>query len=198
MGASNITSRKGKVTLLLERIGGGDVKAKAELVDALYGQLRRIATRQLRANRPNHTLQPTALVHEAYIKMLGSGDTHFRGRTHFFAVAAKVMRQVLVDYARARLAEKRGGGVDIVRLEEALIFDRERPQEILELGEALEKLEVKDLRAYQVVELRIFGGLTVEETAEALDVSPRTIKREWNLGRAWLRGELTSRSTDRA
>ena len=198
MRRSDIASRKGDVTLLLERIGEGDVKAKAELVDALYGQLRRIAARQLRANRANHTLQPTALVHEAYLKMLGRAAIHFRNRAHFFAVAAKVMRQVLVDYARARLTDKRGGGVDIVHLEEALIFEKGQPQEILDLSEALEKLEVQDLRAYQVIELRVFGGLTVEETAEALDVSPRTVKREWNLGRAWLLGELRSRRSERA
>jgi RNA polymerase sigma factor (TIGR02999 family) len=108
------------------------------------------------------------------------------------------MRQVLVDYARARLADKRGGGVDIVHLEEALIFEKGRPQEILELSEALEKLELQDLRAYQVIELRVFAGLTVEETAEALDVSPRTVKREWNLGRAWLLGELRSGGCDPA
>jgi RNA polymerase sigma factor (TIGR02999 family) len=198
MGDSDITSRKGKVTLLLERTGEGDPKAKAELVDALYGELRRIAARQLRANRVNHTLQPTALVHEAYLKMLGGAETRFRNRAHFFAVAAKVMRQVLVDYARARLADKRGGGVDIVHLEEALIFEKGRPQEILELSEALEKLELQDLRAYQVIELRVFAGLTVEETAEALDVSPRTVKREWNLGRAWLLGELRSGGSDPA
>lgn len=196
MCEAKIRSR-GNVTLLLERVADGDVKAKAELVDALYGELRRIAARQLRANRANHTLQPTALVHEAYLKMLGGAETRFQDRTHFFAVAARVMRQVLVDYARARLSEKRGGKVDIIRLEEAQIFEKGRPQEILDLSEALTKLEAKDPRAYQIVELRIFGGLTVEQAAKALEVSPRTIKREWSLGRAWLRGELQSRHRDR-
>ncbi len=182
--------RKGKVTLLLERVGDGDVQAKAELVDALYVELRRLAVRQLRSDRRNHTLQATALVHEAYLKMLGGAKVRFRNRAHFFAIAARAMRQVLVDYARARLTEKRGGDFRLVRLEEATVFDRGQPREILELGAALEKLEALDPRAHQVVELRFFGGLSVEETAEALDVSPRTVKREWNLGRAWLRGEL--------
>lgn len=182
------------ITLLLGRTSEGDVEARAKLVDALYGQLRRLAAHQLRANRANHTLQPTALVHEAYLKTLGNGNVRYQDRVHFFAVAAKAMRQVLVDYARARATEKRGGGLEIVHLDQAAVFEQGRPQEILDVSAALEKLEAQDARAAQVVELRVFGGLTVEEAAKALGVSPRTVKREWALGRACLQRELSSKA----
>lgn len=183
-------STKGEITRLLESVGQGDLDAKARLVDALYSELRGMASRQLRANRANHTLQPTALVHEAYLKMLGGDSAPLKNREHFFAVAARVMRQVLIDYARARTREKRGGGSPVVQLEDATVFDQGQPKEILDLNEALERLEDKDPRVHRVVELRFFGGLSVDETAEVLELSPRTVKREWSLGRAWLRGEL--------
>lgn len=182
----------GEITVLLRRAKTGDKEAESMLMGELYGELRRLAGSYLRANRPNHTLQPTALVNEAYIKLMGGQQVSWQDRTHFFAVAARAMRQILIDHARRLMAEKRGGDVEVVSLEKGMPFERARSVELLAVNQALDRLAEKDPRVHQVVELRFFGGLSVEETAEAMGISPRTVRREWSLGRAWLLGELGS------
>jgi RNA polymerase sigma factor (TIGR02999 family) len=181
----------GEITALLRRAQEGDQDAKERLIEKVYGELRKLAGAYLRRERPGHSLQPTALVNEAYLKLAKLDRLSWQDRSHFFGVAAHVMRQVLVDHARARRAEKRGGGVGVVPLDESRILDKGRPLEIIALNEALERLHVKDPRAAKVIECRFFGGLSVEETAEVLGIAARTVKRDWNLGRAWLRKDLS-------
>jgi RNA polymerase sigma factor (TIGR02999 family) len=180
----------GKITVLLQKVNAGDKTAEAELINNLHRELKRLAASHLRKNRPNHTLQPTALVNETYLKMLGGKKVSWQNRAHFFGVAARVMRQILIDYARARQAEKRGGSAVMLQLDEALAFAKGRPSELLALDAALDRLKVEEPRAHQIVELRFFGGLSVEEAAEVIGVSARTVKRTWSFGRAWLRAEL--------
>lgn len=181
----------GDITVLLRRIQDGDRNAESRLISAVYNELHRMAGRYMRRERPGHTLQTTALVNEAYLKLVNQKEANWQNRSHFFAVAAQVMRRILVDYARNRLAEKRGGGQQPLPLEEGLVFTQERCAELVALDAALEKLETQDRRVSKVVELRFFSGLSVDETAEALSISARTVKRDWNFGRAWLRAELT-------
>lgn len=183
---------QGKVSALLHRVNQGDRQAESELISGLHRELRRLAAGYLRTNRPNHTLQPTALVNEAYMKMLGSEKVTWQNRAHFFGVAARAMRQILIDYARARQTEKRGGDAGTLQLDESLVFDKARPSELLALDTALDHLREEDERAHRIVELRFFGGLTVEETAEVMGISPRTVKRTWSFGRAWLRAQLAA------
>ncbi len=178
------------LTRLLKRVQRGDREAESSLFEAAYRQLRRMAGARLRHERAGHTLQPTALVNEAYLKLISQKGATWQNRAHFFAVASQVMRRIMVDYARNRLAEKRGGGQAPLPLDEALVFSKEKSAELVALDEALERLEQKDERAHRVVELRFFGGLSVEETAEVLGIAPRTVKRDWSFGRAWLRGQL--------
>ena len=178
------------LTRLLRRVQQGDKEAESRLFEAAYQQLRRMAAARMRSERGGHTLQPTALVNEAYLKLISQRGANWQNRAHFFVVASKVMRRILVDYARNRLAEKRGGGQPPLPLDEALVFSKEKSGELLALDEALGRLEQKDERAHRVVELRFFGGLSIEETAEVLGIAPRTVKRDWSFGRAWLRGEL--------
>jgi RNA polymerase sigma factor (TIGR02999 family) len=175
----------------LRRLQEGDREAEAHLIEKVYGELRKLAASYLRRERPGHSLQPTALVNEAYLKLTKLDRLGWQDRSHFFGVAAHLMRQILVDHARARRAEKRGGGVGVVPLDEALILEKGRPMEIIALDEALDRLHEKDPRAAKVVECRFFGGLSVEETAQVLGVAARTVKRDWNLGRAWLQRELS-------
>jgi RNA polymerase sigma factor (TIGR02999 family) len=159
-------------------------------MSAVYEQLHRMAARQMRRERPGHTLQTTALVNEAYLKLVNQKETDWKNRAHFFGVAARVMRRILVDHARGRLAGKRGGGLEALPLNEALVFSEDRCAQVVALDDALKQLETKDERVSRVVELRFFAGLSVDETAEALRISARTVKRDWNFGRAWLRSEL--------
>lgn len=189
-------NNQGDVTLLLERVRGGDKDAEEHLIATVYQELRRIAHAHMRRERAGHTLQTTALVNEAYMKLVGQKGARFQNRSHFFAVAAQVMRRILVDYARSRLAEKRGAGRDVLPLDEALVFSPQKSSELVALDDALKRLEEEDTRVSRVIELRFFGGLSVEETAEVLAVSPRTVKREWSFGRAWLRAELGSDGPD--
>lgn len=179
-----------QVTRLLSAWTGGDRQALDELMPLVYGELRRIAKRTWGAQKSDHTLQPTALIHEAYLKLVGQGERTFQSRTHFFAVASMAMRQVLVNYAEASLAEKRGGGAANVPLEEAEEAVQMEAREVLALHDALERLAVLDRRKAQVVELRYFGGLSIEETAEALGISTITVTRDWQAARAWLAREL--------
>jgi RNA polymerase sigma-70 factor (ECF subfamily) len=170
----------------------GDPAALPKLVPMLYDELRRLAGSFLRDERPGHTLQPTALVHEAYLKLVGQ-RAGFENRAQFLAVAAQAMRRILVDYARQRVAAKRGGGVALLDLEVAEAGATvEQSRELIAVDQALEKLTALDARQARIVELRYFGGLTVEETAAALDIAPRTVKRDWAMAKAWLRVEISS------
>jgi len=181
----------GEVTRLLERASAGDAAARATLFDVLYRELRRLAESVMRAERANHTLQPTALVHEAFLKLAGN-EGRFESRAHFLGVAAGAMRRVLVDHARGRNAQKRGSGATLVTVNDLDDLPRPAPEDVdlVVLDDALSRLTALDSRQGQIVELRFFGGLSVEETAAVVGVSERTIKREWQTSRAWLRREI--------
>ena len=184
----------GEVTRLLAELRGGNPEAEAKLIPLVYSHLRRLAAHQMRRERPNHTLQPTALVHEAYLRLVSQKATGAEDRAKFFCVAANLMRHILVEHARARQAEKRGGQVGKVSLDQALEFSPSKSRELIELDDALESLARLDPQEARVVELRFFGGLTVEETAEVLGISPRTVKRDWRVARAWLHGKLSGKT----
>lgn len=179
-----------EVTVLLGEVAKGDQQAVAQLTPLVYAELRRLATRCMNRERANHTLQPTALVHEAYLKLARHPPLEWQNRAHFLQIAAKVMRQILIDYARGHGREKRGTGQQIEPLEDAVVFSPEKASEFLDLDESLERLTKLDPRQGRIVELRFFGGLTVEETAQALGISPKTVKREWSMAKAWLHGDL--------
>lgn len=180
------------VTGLLRQWTEGDQDALQKLMPIVYEELRRLAGHYLRLERPNHTLQPTALVNEAFLRLVGQKEVVWQNRAHFFGIAAQMMRRILVDHARRRAAAKRDAGlrVELTQPGAEEAFDRE--PELLALDEALTQLEALDPRQARIVELRFFGGLTVEETAEVTGVSARTVKREWRTARAWLRRELDS------
>ena len=184
------------VTTLLRAWGDGDEQVGEQLLRAVYAELRRQAARAMRRESPDHTLQPTALVHEAYLRLVDQRRVEWRGRAHFFAVAAQLMRRILVDHARGRLSAKRGGGLQRISLGEgdlaAADGDADQEADILALHEAIERLAALDPGQARLVELRYFGGLTIEETAVTLRISPATVKREWSVARAWLRRELGS------
>ena len=189
-----------EVTRLLEELESGDRAAVGELFDILYAELTEIADRQRRRWQGNYTLNTTALVHEAYVRLVDQSRLGVESQSHFLALASKVMRHVLCDYARERDARKRGGGLEQVPLEEVapvagtVVFTREESERVVALDAALKKLESLDPRKGRIVECRFFGGLTVEETAEALGISTRTVKRDWALAQAWLQRETASAS----
>jgi len=174
---------------LLTRISEGDSTAVEKLAPLVYERLRAIASRYFRKERPNHTLQPTALVNEAYLQLVRRSDLEWEGRTHFLAIAASEMRRILVDHARARSAKKRGGGQARVTLD-GITLESERDLDAVELQDAIEKLSTLDPRAARVVELRFYAGLGWEEIAALLGVTPRTIRDDWRTARAWLCAEL--------
>jgi len=175
------------VTSLLREAHAGDERAARRLFPLVYDELRRIAARYMSAGQPGHTLQPTALVHEAYVRLVGHESEYWQGRSHFFAVAAQAMRRILIDHLRRKRAARRGGGRPREPLGESIVAPADpRDDYLLGLDQALTALAEFDPRAGRVVELRFFGGLTVEETAEALRVAPRTVKREWQAAKAWL------------
>jgi RNA polymerase sigma factor (TIGR02999 family) len=176
-----------EVTRMLVDWSGGDPGVAAKLMPLVYDELRQLARQYLQRERPDHTLQATGLVHEAYLRMVDQGTTTWQNRAHFLGVAAQVMRRILVDYARSHRADKRGGGWDKLAFEEALAPAAERSVDVIALDEALKDLQALDARQSQIVELRFFGGLTNEEVGEFLQVSPRTVKREWRIAKAWLR-----------
>ena len=191
-----MTDRPHSVTRLLEEARAGDASALNRLLPLVYDQLRAVAARALHAERPDHTLQPTALVHEAYLRLVDQ-RAPWRDRAHFFAIAAQAMHRILVDYARAHRASKRGGSAARVSLDETNDGPAERVVElddVLEIDEALAELAALDPLEARIVELRYFGGLTIEESAEALNVSPATVKREWRMARAWLYRRLSGGS----
>jgi RNA polymerase sigma factor (TIGR02999 family) len=178
------------ITHLLNEWNAGDPQALDRLTPLVYEELRHQAARYLRRERPGHTLQTTALIHEAYLRLVDAKDVHWQNRAHFFAIAANLMRRVLVDHARRRDADKRGGSQVRVQLDEALAVADATNVDLLAINEALDRLTVIDPQQARVVELRFFGGLSVEEAAAALGVSPKTIKRDWSVARAWLRREI--------
>jgi RNA polymerase sigma-70 factor (ECF subfamily) len=175
---------------LLKRWSDGDREALEELTPMVYAELHRMAQRHMRKQPSSHTLQATALIHEAYLRLLGHSEKRWENRLHFFGVAAQTMRHILVDYARARKTGKRGGEARVVSLEEAAIVSRQRAAELIALDDALAELSRLSPRQGRIVELRYFGGLTVEETAEVLKVSVDTITRDWRQAKAWLHREL--------
>ena len=180
------------VTTLLGRVKRGDRAAEARLVPLVYGELHKIARAHMRQERPGHTLSPTALVNEAYLRLAGQSRTDWKSRLHFYGVAARIMRRILVQYARDRVAAKRGGHQVRVDLDRLTIFSfgTPKPEEILAIDEALSRLAVLDARQAKIAELRYFCDLSVEETAQALGISPRTVKSDWAVARLWLRAEL--------
>jgi len=188
MNAPSVSQQR--VTDLLTRWGDGDDAALAELAPLVYEELRRLAHRQMCGERPDHTLQTTALVNEAYLRLADQTRLDWQNRAHFFAVAARAMRRILVSYARSQRSKKRGGGALKVDLDEAALVSPEESKEIVELQEALEKLATLDSRKAQVVELKYFGGLNYDEMAEVLKISPITVRRDWRFAKAWLYTEL--------
>lgn len=183
-------SSKGSVTQLLVRGSHGDKAALDELFPLVYAELRELAGRYLRREGAGHTLQPTALVHEAYLRLVDQRSVDWRNRAQFFGVAAEMMRRILVNHAQARHAAKRGGRAPRLSLDEAVSVFEERDVDLVALDEALTDLAALDPRQSRIVELRFFGGLSIEETAEVLEISPATVKREWTAARAWLYREM--------
>lgn len=182
------------VTALLSQMAEGDESASERLIPIIYEELKRLARSYMRRERPDHTLQTTALVHEAYLKLVGQKSIRWQSRSQFFAVAAQIMRRILIDHARRNLRLKRGGAKEVLPLDEALVFSREYSEELLKLDAALDRLAQLDARQGRVVELRFFAGLTVEETAESLSISPKTVKRDWAVAKAWLHAEVSGQN----
>ena len=182
------------VTLLLHQWRSGDDRALDALMPLVYGELRRLAARYLNAERPGHTMRATELVHEAYMRLVGV-EVGWQDRAHFYAVAARLLRRILVEHARSQNRLKRGGGEERVPLDEAILVSREATSTVLSLDEALQRLAALDLRKSEVVQLLFFGGLTYDETAVALDISPATVHRELKLAKAWLYRELAQSQT---
>ncbi len=179
---------------LIAKWRAGDASALQALLPLIYQELRRVASNHLRAERANHTLQTTALIHEAYLRLVVGEGAEIRDHCHFVALASRLMRQVLVDHARARLAEKRHGGIKVT-MSEALQLTPQSEVDLLAVDDALDRLSQLDPQQARVVELRFFGGLSIVETSEALSVSPATVKRDWTTARAWLRRELLRAET---
>jgi RNA polymerase sigma factor (TIGR02999 family) len=185
------------ITAILSEWNSGNVSALNELAPLVYDELRRLAARELRRERPGHTLQSTALVHEAYLKLVDQNRVHWQNRQHFFATAAKVIRYILVSYARGHNSSKRGGGCTKLLFEESMASASRRTVDLERLDDSLEALAQIDPQQERIVELRFFGGLSIDETAEVLGISASTVARDWNLARAWLHREL-SRSASHA
>jgi RNA polymerase sigma factor (TIGR02999 family) len=184
------------VTVLLQAWNNGDEAARDALLPLVYAELHRLARLYMSRERRGRTLQPTALVNEAYLRLVDVSRMRWQDRAHFFAVSARLMRRVLVDMARTRAALKRAGRAQRVSFDEQLVAPSVWSSSLLALDDALEALAKQDLRKSQIIELRFFGGLTVDETAEALHVAPRTVMRDWRLARAWLSRELGTTSSD--
>lgn len=187
MNAAN----KSEITKLLINLNNGDDRVLNQLAPVIYQELRNIASNLLRKESGNNTLQTTDLVHEAYLRLVDEAYFSWENRVQFFAIAARAMRQFLIYYAKHKKADKRGGGKTKITLDEACVITEQKLSEILELDEALKRLEVHDPRMIQVVELRYFAGLTIDETSKALNISPATVKREWTTAKAWLATELS-------
>ena len=180
-----------QVTQLLARFRTGDRDAESRLLSLVYRELRGLASACLSRERRDHTLEPMALVHEAFLRLTGGDQPAWQNRAHFFGVASRLMRQILVDYARRHKARKRGGSRERVPLREELTFSEEKSDELLALDCALGRLAQQDERQSRIVEMKFFGGLSIEEIADVLELSPRTVKREWTMARAWLHQEIS-------
>jgi len=185
-----MSANSSEISLLLDQYRAGQTEALGKLMELVYDDLRRLAAWQLQTERFDHSLQPTALVHEAYLKLAGQNRVEWQNKAHFFALAAQVMRHILVDHARTKQRDKRGGGQASIALDEALNLSHPCEPGLVELDEALNTLAGQDARKSRIVELRYFGGLSIEETADVLGISPTTVRREWTLAKAWLRREL--------
>jgi len=183
-----------EVFLLLQEWRNGDRKALDALLPAVYKELRRLAHVQLQKERPDHTLQSAALVHEAYLRLIGLSAPQWESRTHFFAIAAQLMRQILVDYARRHTAKKRGGSLCKVSLNDATTASRQKDVDVVALDDALKTLAQIDPRQSRVVELRFFAGLSLQEISDAMEIAPATVQRDWTAARAWLHREISRNS----
>jgi RNA polymerase sigma-70 factor, ECF subfamily len=185
------------ITQLLYELKSGEREALGDLLPLVYDELRRLADNYLRRERVDHTLQPTALVHEAYLRLIGQKPIDWQNRAHFFGVAARLMREILIEYARARNRFKRGGGFKtIIALDDAVSFSSEKQLDVIALDEALSQLENLDERQARIVEMKFFGGLSIEEIAEVLDISPATVKREWSTAKLFLYKILNSQNDE--
>jgi RNA polymerase sigma factor (TIGR02999 family) len=180
------------VTELLTAWSSGDQAAREHLIPLVYDELHRLAHQYMRRESPGHTLQTSALVNEAFVKLVDQKNVRWQNRAHFFGIAAQLMRRILVDHARSRQTAKRGGGVQPISFDDALYVSDERSAEVVAVHEALEQLSKFDARKGQIVELRFFGGLSIDETAQVLRVSPGTVMRDWTLAKAWLHREITA------
>jgi RNA polymerase sigma-70 factor, ECF subfamily len=178
------------VAVLLGQLAKGIEGATSKLIPLVYEELRRLAGGYMRRERSDHTLQPTPLVHEAYLKLVEQRSVNWQSRAHFLGIAAQIMRRILIDHARGHLRDKRGGGERPVPLDEALAFAPEQSSELVKLDQSLERLAKLHPRQSKIVELRFFGGLTVEQTAAVLGISEKTVKRDWSMAKAWLHGDL--------
>jgi len=192
------TPSQKEVTQLLIDWGKGDQAALEKLLPLVDGELRRLAGRYMRRESPGHTLQTSALVNEAYLRLIEQKSVHWQNRAHFFGIAAQLMRRILVDHARRRQYAKRGGAAQKVSLDEAAMAPQDRAAELVALDEALAQLAAMDERKGRIVEMKFFGGLTTEEVAEVLKVTPRTIEREWRKAKAWLRHAISKGEADEA
>jgi len=185
-----VADSPGEISRILSDWNSGNRESADTLLTLVYRELRKIAEQYMKKERAEHTLQPTALVHEAYMRLIDISDIDWQSRAHFFAVSSNVMRNILVDYARARVTEKRGGGAQRISLDDATGLTDEKEVDVLAVDEALKQLSEFDERQSRIIELRFFGGLTIDETAHVLEISPATVKREWVLARTWLFREL--------
>jgi RNA polymerase sigma factor (TIGR02999 family) len=186
------------ITQLLLKCSGGDQGALDRLIPYVYDELHRLAHRYIKQERSGHTLQTTALVNEAYLRLVDQRQVRWQNRAHFFGIAAQLMRRILIDYARKRAYAKRGGGAVKISLDDDLVISQQRAADLVALDDALKGLASVDPQQSRVVELRFFGGLTIEETAEILKLSPDTVKREWSTAKAWLYQEIAERRHDGA
>ena len=185
------------ISRLLESVRNGDAAAAAALTPMLYNELHRLAMHHMRNERPGHTLQATALVNEAYLKLMDNREANWQNRAHFLAIASQAMRRVLIDHARSKRRVKRGGLQQKVSLEDVVIAAEEQSYDLVALDGALDRLAKVDARQSRIVELRFFGGLSVEQTAEVLGISAKTVKRDWAVARAWLHRELRNNPEDK-
>ena len=192
MPMQDATPPSPQVTQLLVAWGKGDELARDQLMALVYEELHRLAHRYMKRESPGHTLQTSALVNEAFVRLVDFKNVRWQNRAHFFGISAQMMRRILVDYARTRNYAKRGGGAQQISLDEGSTVSQGRSAEVVHVHEALEQLAEFDPRKSQIVELRFFGGLSIEETAEVLGVSPGTVMRDWTLAKAWLRREISS------
>jgi RNA polymerase sigma factor (TIGR02999 family) len=193
-GRSDETLRKSETTRILRELSGGNQDALDQLMPIVYRELRRLARHYLRGERPDHTLQPTALVHEAFLRLIDQKSIQWQDRAHFIGISAHLMREILINHAIARKRLKRGGGEYKVSVDEAMALFNKPDVDLIVLNDALNELAAIDSRQSQIVELRFFGGLSVEETAEALKLSTATVKREWRLAKAWLYSRIKSKN----